>query len=171
MTVVVSQAAGAVTHVSASATEYWYSTEAMPDGLAPGSVSTEVSATVRRRLAPGSFIVAVGGVVSSSQAQFDGVASVFPAASIARTSNVRGPSASGAVVCGVVQAAQAPPSTLHSNVEPASLEEKVKSGVESRDGSPGLVTRVVSGVVRSTVTSITALALRPARSRAVAFRW
>ena len=34
MTVVVFQDVGAVTHVSASATEYWYSTEAMPDGLA-----------------------------------------------------------------------------------------------------------------------------------------
>ena len=74
-------------------------------------------------------------------------------------------------MCGVEQAVQAPPSTLHSNVEPGSVEENVKSGVESRDGSPGVVTRLVSGVVRSTVTSTTPSALRPARSRAVAFRW
>ena len=51
-----------------------------------------------------------------------GVASVLPAASVARTSKVWLLSVSPATVCGLVQAANDPPSMLHSNVEPGSLD-------------------------------------------------
>ena len=48
--------------------------------------------------------------------------STLPAGSIARTSNVWGPALSPEWVVGDVQAANAPASSLHWNVEPASLE-------------------------------------------------
>ena len=56
---------------------------------------------------------------------------MLPAASLARTSNVCAPSLSVAVVNGVLQDANAPASTLHSNVEPASVELKPNVGVLS----------------------------------------
>ena len=140
----------------------------MPDAKAPGSLWLDVSPTVRRRLAPGSSIVAVGAVASTSQDQVAGVGSALAAASTARTSNVWFPSASAAVVCGVVQIDQLPPSTRHSNVAPASFESKVKVGVGLFDGVPGFESRFVSGTVRSTVTPITTVAWREALSVAVA---
>ena len=59
--------------------------------------------------------------------------------------------------CGPVQGANEPPSMLHSNVEPASEEPKVKLGVPF-DGSAGLIRMVVFGAVRSTSTLRIALA-------------
>ena len=66
-----------------------------------------------------------------------GVASTFPAGSVARTSNVCAPSASGAVVWAELQAAQAPPSTRHSNVEPTWSAENANVGVASLVGPDG----------------------------------
>jgi hypothetical protein len=60
-----------------------------------------------------------------------GLGSMFPAASVARTSTVWPPSDSAGVVAGEVQEANAPKSTAHPNVEPPSLDEKVNVGVES----------------------------------------
>jgi hypothetical protein len=65
-----------------------------------------------------------------------GVASVFPAASVARTSNVCAPSVSAAVVCGDVQAANAPASTRHWELAPRSLEN-ANVGAESLIGPCG----------------------------------
>src|SRR3954469_24910904 len=106
---------------------------ALPDGLA-GVESSVVSGAVR----------------SIVQVEVAGVASVLPAVSVARTSNVWLPSPSEAVVCGVVQAAQVPPSTRHSNVEPASDELNANVGVASFDGSDGPEPSVVFGAVLST---------------------
>jgi hypothetical protein len=50
-----------------------------------------------------------------------------------------------------VQAAKAAPSRLHWNVEPASLEVKLKLGPVTFDGLAGAEVIVVSGAVRSTV--------------------
>ena len=66
--------------------------------------------------------------------------------------------------------AKLPLSRLHSNVEPDSVELNVKVGEASFDGSPGFVTIVVSGGVRSTVTSTSELAVRSALSVATARR-
>jgi hypothetical protein len=78
--------------------------------------------------------------------------SVFPAASVARTSKVWLPSASaGESVSGLEQVFQLPLSMRHSKVEPVSLELKVNVGVALPDGSAGWESIVVFGAVRSTV--------------------
>ncbi len=82
-------------------------------------------------------MVVCGAAVSTVNAHEAGVGSTFPAVSVARTSKVCAPSVSDAVVSGVVHELQAPPSTRHSNVEPASSAEKVNVGVESFVGPRG----------------------------------
>ena len=113
-------------------------------------------------------MVAVGGVASTSHVQVAGLASTFPAGSVARTSKACVPSASAASVSGLAHACQPPPSSRHSNVEPVSFELKERSGEPTFDGSPGVPSSVVSGGVRSTVTVTTSLALWPVRSTATA---
>src|SRR6266481_4498361 len=89
-------------------------------------------------------IVVFGAVRSTVQVEPAGVASVFPAASVARTSKLWLPSPSaGESVWGEVQAVQPPPSMRHSNVEPDSLELKVNVGVVLFEGFEGRVSIVV----------------------------
>src|ERR671915_595182 len=95
-------------------------------------------------------IVVCGAAVSTVIARLAGVASVLPAASVARTSNVCAPLASAAVVCGEVQAANAEVSTRHWNVAPASLEN-ANVGVASDVRPFGPESIVVCGAVVSTV--------------------
>src|SRR5690242_8363882 len=102
--------------------------------------------------APGLFSAPAGLVVSRCHVHVSGDASVLPAASVARTSSVCALSVRPATLCGLVQGDQVPPSTRHSNVEPASVELKLKLGVATLDGSAGLAVIVVSGAVRSTST-------------------
>ncbi len=64
-------------------------------------------------------IVVFGAAVSTVKLREAGVASTFPARSVARTSNVCAPSASDPVVSGVEHEPHAPPSTRHSKLEPA----------------------------------------------------
>jgi hypothetical protein len=71
------------------------------------------------------------GFESTLKEREAGERSVFPAGSIARTWKVWEPSASCAVVCGELQAANDPESTRHWKSEPASEEEKAKVGVGS----------------------------------------
>src|SRR5207249_6335171 len=80
----------------------------------------------------------LGAVKSIAQVRLAGLASVLPAVSVARTSSVWLPSASAAVVCGLVQALQLPASRRHSKLEPGSLELKLKLGVVSFEGLEGL---------------------------------
>ena len=97
-------------------------------------------------------IVVFGAVRSTVHVCEAGVPSVFPAWSVARTSNVWLPSDSaGEIVSGLVQGDQLPLSTRHSKLEPVSLELKEKLGVVSSEGSAGLASIVVFGAVRSTV--------------------
>ena len=126
--------------------------------------------TVCRMLVPGLFSVPVGSFVSRCQVHVAGVASVLPAASVARTSKVWLLSVRPATFRGLVHEAKAPPSMLHSNVEPASLEPNVKDGTARLDGSEGLVRIVVLGAVRSTSTFRIAVAGWPALSVATAAR-
>ena len=78
--------------------------------------------------------------------------SVLPAWSVARASKVWLPAPrAGEIVSGLEQEVQPPPSIRHSNVEPLSEELKLKLGVVLLEGSPGCVSIVVSGAVRSTV--------------------
>ena len=71
--------------------------------------------------------VVCGAVVSGSivHVRTAGVASTLPAASVARTRSSRAPSDSPVYVFGELQAANAAPSSEHSNVEPGSLEDSV----------------------------------------------
>ena len=75
--------------------------------------------------------------------------SVFPAMSVARTWKVCGPSPSVGRMSGVMQGLYAPLSTEHSNVAPASFEEKPKVGVALELGSLGFAPIVVFGAIVS----------------------
>ena len=88
-------------------------------------------------------MVVFGAAVSTVNARDAGVASTLPPGSVARTSNVWAPSASEAVVSGVEHEPQAPPSTRHSNVEPAWLDENANVGVVSLVGPDGPLSIVV----------------------------
>jgi hypothetical protein len=70
---------------------------------------------------------------------------------MARTRKVWSPSASPARLSGLVHAPQAPPSSRHSNEEPASSEENSKVGAALELGSLGATSMVVSGAAESTV--------------------
>ncbi len=78
-----------------------------------------------------------------------GVGSVFPAASVARTSKVWEPPESPVYDLGEVHALHAPPSRRHWNVEPASLDvnEKLADGEVTVPDGPEVI--VVSGGVVS----------------------
>jgi hypothetical protein len=92
-----------------------------------------------------------GGPVSIVQVWLAGVGSVLPTGSIARTCTVWLPSASPVYVLGLVQEANAPASSLHSNVLPASEEVKLKVALVWLVGLVGAEVIVVSGGVASTV--------------------
>ena len=97
-------------------------------------------------------IVVSGGVVSvvvTVKARLAGDRSGLPAPSVANTAKVCEPSASAAVVKGVLQAVKAAPSMLHWKVEPGSVEEKVNVGVESPVAPDGPESITVSGGVLS----------------------
>ena len=102
------------------------------------------------------MMVVVGATVSTVKVACAGVASVLPAASVARTSKVWEPSFSDAVVCGEVQLPQPPgplPSRRHSKLEPDSEELNAKSGVALlvRPPAAGPLVIVVWGAVASIV--------------------
>jgi hypothetical protein len=69
-------------------------------------------------------IVVSGGPVSTIQVNVAGVGSALPAASVAFTENVCGPSSRPVSVVGDVQAANAPASSLHWKLDPVSLDVK-----------------------------------------------
>ena len=77
---------------------------------------------------------------------------MFPAASVARTVKVWLPSNAEPKVVGLVQAANAPLSSLHSKPSgTASLALKAKVGVGSLEGLSGLVPSVTAGATVSIV--------------------
>ena len=119
--------------------------------------------------AAGSVSVAVGSVLSSCHVQLAGEPSTLPARSTARICIVWLPSIGvTARLCGLVQVVQPPPSRLHSIFCVASLAENVKLGCARFVGSPGFVSIVVSGAVRSTVTAAIELLVWPTMSVATA---
>src|SRR5437764_6333923 len=83
---------------------------------------------------------------STVQVELAGVGSVLPAGSVARTAKLWLPSASAAVVCGLVEDIYVPPSMRHSKVEPGSLALKLKLGVALEGVAGALSTVVVGGV-------------------------
>ena len=91
---------------------------AVKDTVASGPMATSIGAL---------WIVDFGALVSIVNERVAGVASVLPAASVARTANVWPPSGSVSVI-GLEHAVQVPPSTRHSNVEPDSLAVNVNVG-------------------------------------------
>src|SRR3712207_5783451 len=110
-------------------------------------------------LAPsvGETLSTVGAVVSTVQLAPAGVSSVLPAASVAFTSKVCGPSERPVYSFGEVQSVKGSPSRLHWKVEPVSVEEKVKL-VESLVTVPeGPESMVVSGAAVSSGTSAVTL--------------
>jgi hypothetical protein len=80
-----------------------------------------------------------------------GVDSVFPAPSVALTSNTWLPARRPLYTSGLEQAVKEAPSRLHSNVEPASLALKTNVAVVSVVGSVGPESIVVWGALVSTV--------------------
>jgi hypothetical protein len=74
---------------------------------------------------------------------------MFPAASVARTETLCAPSASAAVVHGLVHVAHGPESTWHAKAELGSFEENANVGVLSSVGPFGPELSVVSGGVVS----------------------
>ena len=89
--------------------------------------------------------------MSTVQLRVAGVGSVFPAASVARTSKTCAPSESSVYVAGEEQPAKVPAPSRHSNVEPVSLEVKLKAAEVEFVGSAGAEPIVVFGAVVSTV--------------------
>ena len=107
--------------VSQAPESSWHSNE---PPLSPVKVNDAVvEATVP--LGPPVTVVS-GAVVSTVNVREAGVASALPAASLARTEKVCEPSPSPVRSFGDVQAAQAPASSLHSNVAPSSGLVKLK---------------------------------------------
>src|SRR6185436_6287253 len=117
----------------------------------PVSVEENPNVGVLSPVAPAGpvSIVVFGAVRSITIVCVAGVASVLPAASVARTLTVCEPAARAVVVNGVVQLANAPLSTWHSNVEPPSEELKPIVGVVSLVGLGAGAVIVVFGAVRS----------------------
>jgi len=97
-------------------------------------------------------IVVSGAIVSTVHAKLAGVESVFPAASVARTSKVWLVSLRPVYTCGEVHEENVPPSSRHSKVAPASLELNVKVASVEFVGSSGDESINVCGGVASTVT-------------------
>src|SRR3954454_10855996 len=95
-------------------------------------------------------IVVWGFVTSTVKLWLAGVASVFPAPSVARTSNVCDPSLRTLVVNGLEQLWKGSESTRHSKLEPLSVEWKAKVGVASFVGPKGPESMIVSGATVST---------------------
>jgi hypothetical protein len=94
-------------------------------------------------------IVVCGAAVSTVNDRTAAVASVLPAASVARTLTEWPPSDSAGVVHGLVHAPYAPLSTRHANVEPDSVEANANAGVASFVGPLGPAVIDVSGGVVS----------------------
>ena len=76
---------------------------------------------------------------------------MFPAGSVALTSNVWLPGASPEYARGLVQLEKPPPSSWHWNVLPPSVDVKLNDGEVELVGFGGLAVIVVFGAVRSTV--------------------
>src|SRR5437899_10420441 len=96
--------------------------------LIPRSVDLKLKLALVLLGSAGGLVVMVvsGAVVSMVQVKLAGVASMFPAGSIARTWKVWLPAASALYLFGLVHAANAPPSSLHSKVLPALVAVKLK---------------------------------------------
>ena len=96
-----------------------------------------------------------GASVSTVKERVAGVGSTLPAGSVARTSKVWAPSASATVgvwaAPGPLQGANTAASKRHSKVDPVSVEEKPKVGVESLVGPEAPEVIVVFGAWVSTV--------------------
>ena len=129
----------------------------MHSKLEPGSLEVKANdAVVADVVAVGPEVIVVsGGVVSAGgalatvNARVAGVASVLPAASVARTETLCAPSVSVGVVHGLVHVAHAPASTRHSKDEPDSLDVNANVGVLSLVEPVGPELIVVSGGVVS----------------------
>jgi hypothetical protein len=97
----------------------------------------------------GGVLSAGGGVVEVTvQLAVAGVASTFPAASVARTANWCEPTASPEYAFGELQSAQARPSSRQAKVELGSLDAKAKLAVVAVVVALGpLVIKVLGGVL------------------------
>src|SRR4051794_5306703 len=111
-----------------------------------------------------------GGLVSMKIAREAGLPSGLPTESTARTSKVWLPRVSAGAVNGDGHAANAPPSTLHSNVEPGLLDSNAHVGVVSLVGPSGPEVIVVSGVVVS-ITKVRDAAVPVLPAESVARTW
>src|SRR4051794_16820158 len=98
----------------------------------------------------GATRVSAGSVASTVQVVVAGVASVLPAASVARTRKVCAPGVSPERTSGDEQAVQAPASRRHSKLAPVSLESKRKSADVVPVAAGGVSVKKVFGALVST---------------------
>src|SRR3954447_3723498 len=94
--------------------------------------------------------VSPGSAGLTTQVTDAGVASVFPAGSVARTWKVWEPALRPGSGCGDEQVAQAPPSSRHWKVASVSVESKRKSAEVVPVTAAGVWVNSVLGAVRST---------------------
>jgi hypothetical protein len=124
--------------------------------------SAELNVNVALELADGLLgellIATVGGVLSTNQVNVAGVASTFPAPSFARTVKVCVPCARPVYAFGLVQAANASASSLHSNIAVESGDANTKVAVLALVPSGGVWVPLLTGpdeiVVSGAVVSI-----------------
>jgi hypothetical protein len=132
-----------------------------------------VAATVDETVDPatGFVTLAAGATVSMRHVAAAGVPSVLPARSVARTSKVCTPSASGGKVVGLRQGSNAPPSSRHAKVLPPSEEENenVGAGLLVDPGCDAVI-EVFGGAVSKVKVRDAAVVTLPAASIAHALR-
>ena len=92
--------------------------------------------------------------MSTVKLRVDGVGSVLPAASVARTAKLWLPSAKllKTTLPTAIEPEDGPPSRLYRKVAPASVEWKVKLAPALPDGDAGPLSMTVPGAVVSTIT-------------------
>ena len=118
--------------------------------VASGDVNAIVASGSTVGSAGAPVMVTVGAVVSTVQAA-DAGAPVLPAASVATTEKVCGPSGRPSAVNGDVHAAGVPASRVQVNVAVASGDEKVRVASGSLVGSAGAESMATAGAAVSTV--------------------
>jgi hypothetical protein len=121
----------------------------------PASVAVKANVGVESLVGPfGPEPMVVSGAVVSAggsivQVRVAGEASTLPAASVARTLNVCEPALSALYAFGLVHVAKAPASSLHSKVDPDSLDVNANEALVEVVGFAGPEPIVVSGGVVS----------------------
>jgi hypothetical protein len=115
--------------------------------LDPGSLDEKPKLADAKRVGPDGpdAIDVSGATVSTVHESVPGEGSTFPTASTARTAKLWDPSETAATACGEEHADQTPSSSLHSKLDPASLDVNTKLAEPEGVGPDGPDAITVSG--------------------------